>query len=300
MSEQNNWAIHTDPAQTHEAARQLEAALAEENPALIASILAQPHCVRSLTVRLGEKGHYIKMLRQAFRLLAAETGSDPGRLTETYGLDIFLLAEIMAVAFHLRDQALFYELFLFFDRNQARLQDTEAYLFALNAFASWEGSINGNHEKNLDINRKILESARRNNFPVMEQKAKFALSDHKFFKTDKPLDPKLRIKDFTEMAEVFRRHSIEYDALRADIESLDSQRLIIAKTTNARERAHKLDTAIDQGKQLLARIKKIDYPKALIRAKTIMAQLYTLSAHPQTALRLEKETLKLKDKYDIS
>jgi hypothetical protein len=305
-SKRSNWYIHENPDNTHKAAEKLRDALIAKDNKSVSDILKMPGNVRSFIVRFGKNGEYIKLLRQAFMLLLASGNAKANiseekitDLMEKNNFNLFLLAEMMAVAFHLRDQDLFYKLFLYLEKRKNSIGRSESYLFALNAFASWEGSVDHNHEKNLKLNKMVLALARENDLKIMEQKAKFALSDHKAYKKEKPLKPGLRIKDFKDMAAVFRNYGIEYDALRADMEYLDSLNNLIVKTADQEQKIDLINAALKEGKTILSALKRIEYPKALIRLKQVLAKTYNNAGNKKMSLKLNKEALILEKKYNI-
>ena len=302
--EQINWQIHEEPRETRMIAAELETAIKKNNLKKIADIIKSERNIRSLIVRWGERGKYILLLRQAFLLLAGPKSSmindeKISLFIEKHNFNPFFLAEMMAVAFHLRDTDLFYKILVYFEQRKKLFGESEAYLFALNAFASWEGSVNNNHEKNLKLNKQILEIAREKGTVIMEQKAKFALSDHKAYKTKKALRPSLRINDFNKMAKIFRDYGIEYDALRAEMEGLDSLNNLIELTTDPAKRSRLIEKALVYGKQILTALKKIEYPTALIRLKRILSISYDLAGQKKFAARLKREAAIMEKKYKV-
>jgi predicted DsbA family dithiol-disulfide isomerase len=212
------------------------------------------------------------------------------------GLPERLLFEILAMAFHKRDEKIFKPLLEKILNNQKDIADKDVLVAAMNAEAAWLGSVENNHEKNLEINKEALSIAREYGLEVMECKLIFALSDHKAYREEKKLKPKNQIEDYQKLSSRLLKLGVDYDALRSDIE-LAFCYLNLSKKQDGKTKESNLNKALSEAKGAQEKARKMDYPNAFIKVKNILSEIYKEKGNKIQANRYLREAGKLKEKY---
>lgn len=306
MKKDNFWKIHKNPRETGKLAEDLEAAVNYKNSLAVASLLSVPGNVRSLIVRRGQNNYFLDLPLTAFLFLLAQkfgnkkieeiNSDDFKKFLRIFSLPEMVVAEILAIAFHLRDRKIFEGLLNLITRSKDFFQDAEALAYILNIYGSWLGSVEGDHIKNVEVNKQALTLARKNNLAVMECKSIFALSDHKAFRDEKELKPKNQIEDFKKLSKRFFDLGVDHDSLRCDIE-LAFAHLMLAKKQSCEDRDKNLEKALSVAKKAQEKARKMEYPNAFIRVKIILRDIYMEMENETQTIRYSKEIEKLKAKH---
>lgn len=302
----NSWIIHKTIQETEKIASKLEELLRKKQQQEIVFLLSSPANLRSLVIRNGEKNAYIKVLLEAFVFLLGEEFGDKkiANIKSSKILDFIhreglpekLLAEILAANFHLKNEEVFFDVLKVIKENKNSFRDREVFAYALNIYAAWLGSFENKHEENLEVNKMVLDLARKNSLRVLECKALFALSDHKAYRKEKKLKPRKQVEDYKRLSKKFLELGNDYDALRCDIETaLGYMRLSNNQTDEEREKT--LKKALLIAKKAQKKSREMGYPKAFLRIKTILSYIYKEKGNELQAIRYAKEAEKLRGNY---
>lgn len=302
----NNWKIHKDKNDTQKIASDLKMALKKDDYLTVLSLLSSPINLKSFVVRRGEKGEYYDLILDSFLFLLKKDLSfqQIQEIKSKVLIDFvhkkelpeIILSEILAIAFHKRDEKLFKYILDVILKNKKLFKNIEVTAFALNIWGAWLGVVEKNHEKNIEVNKQALAIARDHNLGVLECKALFALCDHKGHRKEKILKPRNQVDDYENLSKKFMDLGIDYDSFRCDIE-LALSYLNLSKKQVGKDREKNLEKALLEAKKAQKNARKMVYPNALIRIKNILSDIYEQNGNEIQSSRYAKEAAKLREKY---
>jgi len=264
-----------------EVAGNLSEALASSDDDKVREILRDPEKVHGLVLRLGETGGNLKLLERAFNSLLKTRFGAEAELSELetnrgpeliefireIGLPEQILTELSQCAFHAGEEAKFFKILKLIYLNQEHFQNQQVVARAIHDMASWQGT-NRNKDVAVVLNQEALGMARKTGDEVLATKAQAGLS------INKELPPRLRVDDLIKLADELKGKGVEYDAARLRIQAAAAL-LDLAKRQTGSLREENLIKAKNLALELgLKESIEIDYPKAEILARNVLADIY--------------------------
>lgn len=290
------WGIHPKK-DTIEIVGSLQGALKSRDTEAVRKIFHDPKTLRSLV----EGGKY-EQLESSFAMLVADKfgpeknisnidDEDVIAMIHEYDIPEQMLAEILAAEFHKKDSVAFYRMARIILENRGLLENQSVVSTAEHSLASWKGSVENDHKKALELNRKVIEEALASGDTALVAKATFGLTFNKDLKFGE------KIKSYEKLArqlgELSEGKNLQYLALRFKLEEA-RERLKLALEAQKGGGQFKIDRMENLlevrrlGEEILDAMKdNIEYPK--LRG-------FALDVVKIARYRIEQEARKMKKK----
>jgi len=278
--EKNEYKV-ADQENVRRAKQDLSEALAGGDEAAVRKALENPEKINALVMQIGQAGGNLKSLEQAFNKLlvtrfgvgmelaelAPEKGPELLSFLREMGLQEQILTEMSQCAFHSNQEDKFFKIIRLIYVNQEYFQNQQVVARAIHDMASWQGS-HHNQDEAVRGNQKALGMARETDDQILVVKAQAGLS------INKKLLPRLKADDLIKLADVLEGKGVNQDAIRLRVEAA-SALLELAKrqkTGSLHEENLTMAKVLSLGG--LKEAINIDYPKAEILAREVLADIY--------------------------